>query len=300
MKVAVALGGFSVHDGDQLRKVLSKKHKDRQLRDYQRQFYEGASVRGVSRPVIDHVWAMMMSFAGYSFCKPHSVPVMPKSPSSRPISEPIIPRSSSPPSSAIKADTIRPLPICLRADGWDSPSCRRTSMRASGRISDQEAPSGWDSCRSSRLQEDVAKRYSQSERAKAPTDRLHDLLDRVKPEIAQATLLDQGRLFRFDRGRTDAAGLDLEALCLSGYEPTGYLPIPTEYSVQQKLAHELELFGFPLSCHPLDLFTEVLARHSTHCAQGSGSVCRENRSRSSAGWSRRRPSPQKKVSPWSL
>ena len=28
MNVAVAVGGFSVHDGDQLRKVLSKKHKE--------------------------------------------------------------------------------------------------------------------------------------------------------------------------------------------------------------------------------------------------------------------------------
>ena len=54
MKVAVALGGFSVEDGDQLRKVLSKKHKARQLRDYQQQFYEGASARGLGRPVIDH------------------------------------------------------------------------------------------------------------------------------------------------------------------------------------------------------------------------------------------------------
>ena len=35
MKVAVAMGGFSVYDGDQLRKVLSKKHKARQLQDYQ-------------------------------------------------------------------------------------------------------------------------------------------------------------------------------------------------------------------------------------------------------------------------
>src|SRR6185436_338504 len=54
------------------RKVLSKKHKARQLRDYCRQFYEGASARGCSLAVIDQVWAMIMSFAGYSFCKPHS------------------------------------------------------------------------------------------------------------------------------------------------------------------------------------------------------------------------------------
>ena len=72
MKVAVALGGFSVEDGDQLRKVLSKKHKARRLRDYQVQFYKGAMSRGVERSVIDAIWAMIMSFAGYSFCKPHS------------------------------------------------------------------------------------------------------------------------------------------------------------------------------------------------------------------------------------
>src|SRR6185295_17839829 len=48
MKVAMALGRFSVEEGDQLRKVLSKKHKARQLRDYRRQFYEGAQTRGVS------------------------------------------------------------------------------------------------------------------------------------------------------------------------------------------------------------------------------------------------------------
>ncbi|HSQ52203.1 MAG TPA: DNA polymerase III subunit alpha, partial [Nitrospiraceae bacterium] len=72
MKVAVALGGFSVEDGDQLRKVLSKKHKARQLRDYRQQFYVGALARGVPRHIIDTIWAMIMSFAGYSFCKPHS------------------------------------------------------------------------------------------------------------------------------------------------------------------------------------------------------------------------------------
>ena len=40
----------------------------------------------------------------------------------------------------------------------------------------------------------------------------------------------------------------------------GYLPIPPEYAAQQQLTHELDLFGFPLSCHPLDLFKEVLER----------------------------------------
>jgi len=32
-----------------------------------------------------------------------------------------------------------------------------------------------------------------------------------------------------------------------------------EYSAQKRLHHELTLFGFPLHCHPLDLFREALA-----------------------------------------
>ena len=37
-----------------------------------RQFYEGASAHGCSLAVIDRIWAMIMSFADYSFCKSHS------------------------------------------------------------------------------------------------------------------------------------------------------------------------------------------------------------------------------------
>jgi error-prone DNA polymerase len=42
-------------------------------------------------------------------------------------------------------------------------------------------------------------------------------------------------------------------------KPPSFIPIPTEYSAQKKLHHELPLFGFPLHCHPLDLFTEAQA-----------------------------------------
>ena len=71
-KVAMALADFSVEDADQLRKVISKKHKARQLRDYYHQFCRGAARNGASPETIDKIWTMIMSFAGYSFCKPHS------------------------------------------------------------------------------------------------------------------------------------------------------------------------------------------------------------------------------------
>ena len=71
-RVAMKLAGFSLADAEELRKIISKKHKHRRLMDLRRQFYEGAEARGVGVNTIDRVWDMIMSFAGYSFCKPHS------------------------------------------------------------------------------------------------------------------------------------------------------------------------------------------------------------------------------------
>ncbi len=71
-KVAVAMAGFSFADADGLRKIMSKKDKELALRDYQERFAQGARERGVSESQISAVWDMIMSFGGYSFCKPHS------------------------------------------------------------------------------------------------------------------------------------------------------------------------------------------------------------------------------------
>lgn len=71
-KVAVALAGFSHGRADGLRKVLSKKDRNLRLPDYREEFYQGCKKNKLSIKQIDDVWAMMMSFDGYSFCKPHS------------------------------------------------------------------------------------------------------------------------------------------------------------------------------------------------------------------------------------
>jgi len=71
-KTAVALAGFSHADADGLRKIMSKKDKARELGHYKERFIAGARERGVTHEQIHGVWDMMMSFSGYSFCKPHS------------------------------------------------------------------------------------------------------------------------------------------------------------------------------------------------------------------------------------
>jgi len=71
-KVAVALAGFSHAEADGLRKVMSKKDKLLRLKHYKEMFFAGCARNNVDPDEVERMWAMMMSFDGYSFCKPHS------------------------------------------------------------------------------------------------------------------------------------------------------------------------------------------------------------------------------------
>ena len=259
MKVAVALGGFSVEDGDQLRKVLSKKHKARQLRDYQRQFYDGASVRGLTRPVIDQVWAMIMSFAGYSFCKPHSASyaqVSFKSAYLRAhypaefIAAVISNQGGYYSACAYLSEGRRMgltiLPPDLNASDWVYTGSGKTVRVGLMQIKG--------------LQEAFAKRIVAERQAHRPFRSLADVLHRLTPDLAQAMLLIQAGCCDAIAGELTRPALLWRLVASFAETRAVSIPIPPEYSFEQRLALELKLFGFPLSCHPLDLFADVLAR----------------------------------------
>jgi DNA polymerase-3 subunit alpha/error-prone DNA polymerase len=71
-RVAVAMAGFSPAEADGLRKILTKKNRDAKLKEYHERFFANAADRGVAPEIIGTVWDMILSFDGYSFCKPHS------------------------------------------------------------------------------------------------------------------------------------------------------------------------------------------------------------------------------------
>jgi error-prone DNA polymerase len=258
MKVAVALGGFSVEDGDQLRKVLSKKHKARQLRDYQRKFYEGAIARGVQQHVIDAIWVMIMSFAVYSFCKPHSASyaqVSFKSAYLRAhypaefIAAVVSNQGGYYSAFAYLSEGRRMgltiLPPDINASAWaysgSGTTVRVGLMQIKG------------------LQEDLAKRIIAERELQGPYRSLSDFLSRVKLDYAQAKLLIKAGCFDSIAGELTRPALLWRVFAAQATKPPSSIPIPTEYSAQKKLHHELALFGFPLRCHPLDLFKEGLA-----------------------------------------
>lgn len=72
MRVSKALAGFTSQEGNELRKVLGKKHKEKKLKYYKHKFFDGCFSKGLSQEDVSNLWSDILSFAGYSFCKPHS------------------------------------------------------------------------------------------------------------------------------------------------------------------------------------------------------------------------------------
>ena len=72
VNVCAAFAGMPLATADGLRKSLSKKRPAKQLAGYAEEFFTGALALGRDVETIKRVWEMIMSFAGYSFCKGHS------------------------------------------------------------------------------------------------------------------------------------------------------------------------------------------------------------------------------------
>jgi DNA polymerase-3 subunit alpha/error-prone DNA polymerase len=72
VNVCAVFAGMPLATADGLRKSLSKKRPAKHLAAYAEEFFSGAIALGRDPETIKRVWAMIMSFAGYSFCKGHS------------------------------------------------------------------------------------------------------------------------------------------------------------------------------------------------------------------------------------
>jgi len=71
-RMAMALSGFSASEGDLLRKIVTKKNRLNKLEDLRIRFMEGGKKKGIDAKTMAQCWQQILSFSGYSFCKPHS------------------------------------------------------------------------------------------------------------------------------------------------------------------------------------------------------------------------------------
>ena len=72
LKVAQTVAGFSLAEGDQLRKRITKERSPEALAEMKDRFVSGATGRGVQPQVAEQIWHEIEGFAAYSYCKAHA------------------------------------------------------------------------------------------------------------------------------------------------------------------------------------------------------------------------------------
>ncbi|MHB0967547.1 MAG: DNA polymerase III subunit alpha [Bellilinea sp.] len=71
MRAAVELGGYTLPESDELRKVISKKQKEK-LEKHRKKFISGAAEKGISQETASAIFADWEEFANYGFNKSHA------------------------------------------------------------------------------------------------------------------------------------------------------------------------------------------------------------------------------------
>ncbi len=247
--VVQALADFSLADGEQLRKILNKKHKRLQLRDYRERFYRGAEKKGVSPEEIDTIWEMIMSFAGYSFCKPHSASYARLSfkcaylKAHHPaefIAAVISNQGGFYPAFAYVSEAWRQglkfLPPDINASRWAYTAAGKNIRLGFMQIKG--------------LEEDFVKRVIAA-RESGPFRSLNDFWARARPGLAEARLLIKAGCFDAVAAGLSRPGLLWRAHALAAGKEGDGLPNPDDYPEERQLKDEAEVFGFPISRHPL-------------------------------------------------
>ncbi len=257
-KVAMALADFSVEDADQLRKILSKKHKEKQLQDYRDQFCLGAAKNGASSAVIVQIWQMILSFAGYSFCKPHSASYAQVSFKSAYLRAhypaefmaAVISNQGGFYSAYAYLSEARRMGLTILPPDVNTSEWPYTGEGRAIRIGLMQIKG---------LPDPLVRRIVEERTQHGPFGSFADFLARVPMEQRHARTLVRA-------GACDsiAGELTRPALLWRLYAGTRAgsvnLPIPPDYSAARKLAHERETLGLLFSRHPLELHTAQIAR----------------------------------------
>ncbi|MFH1941651.1 MAG: DNA polymerase III subunit alpha [bacterium] len=268
-KIAVEMAGFSPEEGDGLRKTLSKKRNHRKLSEYREKFVRGALARGIDPDIIARVWEMILSFGGYSFCKPHSA------------SYALVSFRSAYLRVHYPAEFMAA--VISNQGGYYSTFAYISEARRMGLVvhppdvnaSDRPYTGKGGEIRTGLMQlkglkERALDRVLEERKRGGPYRSFEDFMSRtcLDPSdvriLVKAGCLDSiagGRsraelLWQTDAGRNGRPASPQGSLDLFD-EETIRVPHLGDYDFRTALLHEVEILGFPLSVHPLDLYRDA-------------------------------------------
>ncbi len=266
-KVAMRMGGFDAGAADGLRKVLAKKWAGHRVEDYRQRFLAGARARGVPGRVAQEIWRMILSFSGYSFCKPHSA------------SYALLSYKSAFFKAHYPAEFMAA--VISNQGGYYSAFAYVSEARRMGLqvlppdINTSQRPYAGKGhelriglMQVQGLRQDTLGRLLAERERRGPFHSFSDFLRRVGPDPA-----DAARLVRCGAFDSVAAGASRPALLwqLKAWETRRLpgtlfeldlppLPSPRQYDQRRLLCDEIETLGFLASRHPLTLYRGAMAR----------------------------------------
>ncbi len=271
-RAAVSMAGFSHAEADGLRKVLSKKDRahrlqDRPLRDYRERFFAGAAAKGVAADKTAQVWEMMMSFDGYSFCKPHSASYARvsfqaawlKAHHPAEFMAAVIGNGGGFYSTFAYVSEARRLGLTVRPPDVNRSEDRWTGEGTTLRV-------GLMAVKGLSLE---TRRRIVDQRRAGPYPSLTDFLDRVRPDAAEArALIRCGAMDAFSPGGNRAALMWILARWAKGrrHGPVDgdlfndltddALPPPPPEEIRERLRREFAVLGFLCDRHPIAFWSD--------------------------------------------
>jgi error-prone DNA polymerase len=271
-RIAMAMAGFNASDADLLRKILSKKRAGKKLEDYKEMFYSGSAARSVPQKAIDEVWEMILSFSGYSFCKPHSA------------SYALVSYKSCYLRAHYPAEFMAA--VLSNQGGYYSAfeyvsEARRMGLRVLLPDVNESRRVYWGQDKTIRVGLMQLKGLHQSaleailaERSKGPFRSFEDFLRRVDIDVADVKILIKaGAVDTIAAGATrpemiwkalawHEARAARRPIARSLFQdmPSIVPPQVPQYSARTILEHELETLDFLISRHPLSLYAQQLSK----------------------------------------
>jgi error-prone DNA polymerase len=280
---AVALAGFTYSEADTLRKIGTKKSLRPMIPTLKDKFISQAINRGHNDDMVHQIWDMIESFQGYSFCKPHSA-------SYAMLSFTCAYLKAHFPGEFLAA-------VISNRGGYYSPYTYMSEARRMGATILEphinRSLREWKGHRGKIRVGFMEIRSLQAgsveavinERKRGDFASLGDFLARTSIPFADTRVLIRAGCFdELEPGRSrpdlllqlmerhvpDRAGGRATSGVLSGilgqldgrptntHDGAGRQPTMRPLTERQMFDMEVESFGFPLSCHPLDPFREVL------------------------------------------
>jgi len=269
-RMAMALAGFSAFEGDLLRKIISKKHKGKKLADCRQQFFAGGERNGIPRQTLERIWEQILSFAGYSFCKPHSA------------SYALVSCKSAFLKAHYPAEFMAA--VISNQGGFYSPLAYLSEARRMGiqvlppDINESGLPYAGAGkelrvglMQIQGLNGEAAERLLRERKEGGMYRSFGEFLKRVKIDAADTGLLVKAGCFDALAGIKQRPALLWESLAFQTGKKEGgsgslfeethpLLPRPAPYDGPTVLRQELETLGLLLSCHPLSLHRRQAAR----------------------------------------